>query len=233
MEKSLLITGIGSGLGEALAHYYLEEGWTLFALGRNLPYALEEHRRLHFFPCDLSLPLELETRLAPFLSQLPSPELVILNAGVLGEIEDLEKVSIPEMNRVLDVNLWANKALLDFLYRHDKPPRQVVAVSSGAAVNGNKGWGAYSISKAALNMLVKLYANEREETHFAALAPGLVSTPMLNHIIDHADPVRYPSVRKLIQGEKRPPKEAAELFARTVPLLRDYPSGTFQDVRNM
>ena len=40
------------------------------------------------------------------------------------------------------------------------------------------GWNGYALSKAALNMMMKLYAAERPGTDFSALAPGLVDTAM-------------------------------------------------------
>ena len=129
--------------------------------------------------------------------------------------------------------MWANKTVIDTLIGCGARSRQIVAVSSGAAVNGSKGWGGYSLSKAALNMLMKLYAGELTDTHITALAPGLVRTPMLEGILEEVDPGQFPSVARLQAGEKRTPEEAARLLLDIFPRLFEFESGSFVDVRNL
>jgi NAD(P)-dependent dehydrogenase (short-subunit alcohol dehydrogenase family) len=109
----------------------------------------------------------------------------------------------------------------------------VVGISSGAAVNGSKGWGAYSISKAALNMLLKVYAKEHTRTHFCALAPGVVDTPMVRHILNEADEKTYPSVARLKSGPILTPDAAAKRLFEAFAKLLEYESGSFVDVRKM
>ena len=70
-------------------------------------------------------------------------------------------------------------------------------------MNGSKGWGAYSLSKAGLNMLLKVYAKEMPETHFTALAPGIIDTPMVQHIIKNVNDEIYPSVSTLEYFHRR------------------------------
>lgn len=53
LMQRILITGIGSGLGKALAEYYLARDAQVYALGRHLPEDLKEHPRLRFQSCDL------------------------------------------------------------------------------------------------------------------------------------------------------------------------------------
>ncbi|MBT5707324.1 MAG: SDR family NAD(P)-dependent oxidoreductase, partial [Verrucomicrobia bacterium] len=118
----------------------------------------------------------------------------------------------------------------------DLPIAQVVAVSSGASVNGNRGWGGYSISKAALNMLVKLYASERQDIHFCALAPGLVDTDMQEHIRTLPDDTPFPSVARLKEAsgtDAMPdPQTAGRSFLETVDRLPGLiESGSFADIR--
>ena len=112
-------------------------------------------------------------------------------------------------------------------------------ISSGAAVNGNKGWGAYALSKATLNMLAKLYAHEFPETHVCALAPGLVDTAMQDYLCDSqlVDADRFPSVNTLrdARGTASMPTAAqiaSQITAKTAD-LRAHPSGSFLDVRNL
>jgi benzil reductase ((S)-benzoin forming) len=137
----------------------------------------------------------------------------------------------------MDVNVWANKILIETLFREVKKIQQVVAVSSGAAVSGARGWNAYSLSKATLNMLINLYAKEYTDTHFCALAPGLVDTGMQDYIYSLEDHDKYPVVQYLKEakgtGKMPKPDKAARVFAKAVESAKNHESGTFLDVRKL
>ncbi len=233
MGKNVFITGIGSGLGRALTTLFLKKGYTVYALSRHLPEELEKEVNLSFKKCDLSDLENVKCCVKDLLQDIDSIEIAILNAGILGEIKDMFDTSLKELNQIMDVNVWANKLILDTLIELKIPVKQIVAISSGAAVNCNRGWSGYSISKAALNCLIKLYAREMEKTHLIALAPGLVLTPMLNYILENVDENKFPSVKRLKQSPKRTSEEAAELLYKIFPELLDYESGSFLDVRKM
>lgn len=228
---NILITGVSSGLGAALATEYLENGDTVYAIGKNIPHKLDHYPHFFFFPYDLSETFMIQSTLTEFL-QNRSFDLVILNAGVLGDIQPLSQIDLTDLKDVMEINLWANKELIDTLHKHAQV-KQVVGISSGAAVNGSKGWGAYSLSKAALNMLLKIYAKEIPETHFTALAPGVIHTPMVQHILENVNTEVYPSAKRLKEGEIRSPQKAAKLLINTFPKLLAYESGNFLDVRTM
>jgi len=229
--KKILITGVGSGLGEALAKAYIEEGDTVYAIGRKYPEELHAHPRFFFFPYDLSETLTLQASIREFISGHHF-DLVILNAGVLGEIRTLNESDLLDIKEVMEVNVWANKELIDALSRF-AAAKQIVGISSGAAVNGSKGWGAYSLSKSALNMLLNVYAKELPQIHFTALAPGVIRTPMVEHILNDVDEERYPSVQRLRENTIRTPDEAAQLLIATFEKLLKYESGSFLDIRTM
>ncbi len=238
MPQTVLITGTSSGIGEALAARYLESGWNVWGVSRRPNAKLEEFEQYRFLSLDLTDWSKVESEAPKFFSENDSLELVILNAGALGEIRDMSRVSLDELNRLMDINVWANKILLDILFGSISEIRQVVAISSGAAVNGNRGWNGYSISKAALNMLIQLYAREQESTHFCALAPGLVDTAMQDYLCELPEDPRYLAVEKLKAArntEAMPsPEKAATMLQDTISRLPDLvESGKFADVRTM
>ncbi len=233
---NVFITGIGSGLGLALAEEFLKRGYKVFALSRRLPEKLRGNPNLVFEMCDLSVHEEVYYRARKLLEGVNKTlPWVVLNAGVLGELSEMRNVPLKELKEVFDVNLWANKILFDLLedLQGERNLRvgQVIAISSGAAVNCNKGWNAYSMSKAALNCMVKLYHWEFERSHLISLAPGLILTPMLKHIIEEVEAERFPSVRRLQQAPKHTPESAAKMLLEVFPNLNRFPSGEFVDVR--
>jgi len=229
--QNVLITGIGSGIGEALAREYLEQGYQVYAIGRSFPKMLDAHPHFFFFPYDLSKTFMLKDTIKDFVKGHIF-ELSILNAGVLGDIQTLQQTELAQIKEVMELNVWANKELIDTLSSF-ATVRQIVGISSGAAVNGSKGWGAYSLSKSGLNMLLNVYAKELPDIHFTALAPGVIETPMVQHIIDDVDDITFPSAKKLKEGRIQTPEEAAKLLIHTFPKLLDYESGSFLDVRTM
>jgi len=230
MQK-ILITGIGSGLGEALAKAYLERGDEVYAIGRTFPKQFDHYTNFFFFPYDLSQTFLINSDLQPFVRN-HTFDLVILNAGILGEIATLSQTDLFVIKDVMELNVWANKELIDTLSSH-ATVKQIVGISSGAAVNGSKGWGAYSLSKATLNMLLKVYAKELPQIHFTALAPGVIKTPMIEHIIKKVDDKKFPSAKQLKDGYIQTPEEAAKNLLFVIPKLLAYESGHFVDVREM
>lgn len=196
-QKTVLITGVSRGLGYGIAFACLRRGDTVLGLGRNNARELASHEAFQFARADVTDDGQCAAALATLLRDRDRLDCVILNAGILGTIADMGEQSMETMKEVMEVNLWANKSLLDRLYELDIPVHQIVAISSGASVNGSRGWGGYSLSKAALNMLVKLYAKEREDIHITALAPGLIDTGMQDQIRAMPDDAKFPSVATL------------------------------------
>ena len=229
--QNILITGIGSGLGEALAKAYLDQGDAVYAIGRAFPKQFDHYPHFVFFPYDLSQTFLINSDIQTFVKN-HTFDLVILNAGILGPIETLQHTELSKIKEVMELNVWANKELIDTLSAYANV-KQVVAISSGAAVNGSKGWGAYSLSKSSLNMLINVYAKELTDIHFSALAPGIIRTPMVETIIEKVDDQEFPSAKKLKESHIQSPDEAAQNLLFTFPKLLDYESGTFLDVRTM
>ena len=230
--KNILITGVSSGLGLALAEEYLSQGDAVYAVGKTLPKHLDSNPHFFFFPYDLSETFMIRDTLSTFFAN-HSFDIVILNAGVLGEIQTLDETVLTDIKDVMEINVWANKELIDTLAQSAQYVSQVIGISSGAAVNGSKGWGAYSLSKSGLNMLLNLYSKELPEIHFTALAPGIIDTPMVQHIMNSVNEESFPSAKQLKEGDIQTPQFAAKRLIHLFPKLLEYASGSFLDVRTM
>jgi len=234
---NILITGTSSGLGYGLAKHYLNNNHQVFGISRSQNTELNSYKNFKFLSHDISRFDEMKPKLAAFLEKEEKLDLLILNAGILNEIKDLYFTSLEEIKKVMDVNVWANKILIDLLFRRLQSIDQIVAISSGASVSGSRGWNAYSLSKATLNMLVNLYAKEFTNTHFCALAPGLIDSPMQEYIFSLPDEKNFPTVKKLKeakQSNQMPSiEDAAEIVSKAIKKVRNYESGSFLDVRKM
>ena len=232
---SVFITGVSSGIGLGPVLKYLSSGFKVYGISRRP--CPEVHENLKAVEADIIDTPNVPGKLFELLGGVKELDLVVLNAGVLGKIAHMKDVSLSEMKEVMDINLWGNKTVLDWLFKHVPTVKQVVAISSGAAVNGNKGWNAYSLSKAALNMMVKLYAVEQTETHFMSFAPGLVDTAMQDYLCSLDEAEEYPSLGRIkaCRGtENMPaPDELAERLPAVFDKLHSYESGSFIDIRKM
>ncbi len=230
-QPTAFITGTSDGLGRALAAALLADGWQVHGCSRR-PADLPGLRQT----CgDLTAHDRVPDLLDALLGDLPRLELVVLNAGILGEIRLLTQTTLADVKRVMEVNLWANKTIMDWLHDWGRPIEQIIMISSGAAVLGNKGWGGYALSKAALNMLAKLYAHEFPDTHLCALAPGIIDSRMMDHLCEEADAKAFPALQRLREARGTPamatPAEAAARILSVRERLRDHPSGSFVDIR--
>jgi NAD(P)-dependent dehydrogenase (short-subunit alcohol dehydrogenase family) len=149
----------------------------------------------------------------------------------------MQATPLADLRETMEINVWSNKWLLDSLFTKQRRIGQVVAISSGASQFGSRGWNGYSVSKAALNMLIKLYAGERCETHFTSLAPGLVDTAMQDYLTNlPADPRYEPlEILKAAKGTDQMPDgvDAARKLVKTFPSLLKIESGSYADIRKL
>jgi len=229
MKKQILITGCSSGFGLALTHLYLDKGYRVFGVSRTNPNI--ENENFIFQSCDLQELSTIKQNLSGFLQKIKTLELVYLNAGMLGEIKSSLEISTEELKKVYELNVYANKELLDILRGIDV--KTIIGISSGAAVNGSKGWAGYSLSKAGLNMLLNLYAKEMTQTKLLAVAPGVIETAMTDVIRYELDDVEFPSAKKLKEGTIQTPKEAAIRMDQFTAKIEKFESGSFVDVRDI
>lgn len=230
---NILITGHSRGLGAALAAAHLAAGDSVYGVARSAGSAGDSG--LREVSCDLAT-----DGAGAILSSLVAPdvplECVYLNAGVLGPIAPMRAVSRETLESVMAINVWAAKQVLDWLIGRPLAPARVVALSSGAATSGNYGWGPYALSKAALNMLVRLYAQEMPDTHIVALAPGYVDTAMQAQI-RAASATEFPSLQRLQDAvgttAMQSPATAAAAIIDALPRLAQEPSGSYVDLRHL
>ena len=229
MKKNILITGCSSGLGLALTNYYLQKGLKVYGISRNKP-EIQNQNFIHI-SFDLSQISEIKTSLTTILKEIKNLDLVFLNAGMLGKIKILQELSIEEMQEVYNLNVYANKELLDILMQIDV--KNIFIISSGASKTGYKGWGSYSLSKAGVNMLVNLYSNEMFNTKIIALAPGVIKTPMTDYIRFELDENIFTSAKKLNEGLVQTAFETAIKIDAFINRIDEFETGSYVDIRQI
>jgi NAD(P)-dependent dehydrogenase (short-subunit alcohol dehydrogenase family) len=120
-------------------------------------------------------------------------DVVIHNASLLGRtpLRELTETECEDFTRVLEANLLGpfrlTKAVVGSMVLRGRG--LVIAISSDAAVEAYPGWGAYGVSKAALDHLQRTWAAELEGTGVRVLSvdPGEMDTRMHAEAMPDAD----------------------------------------------
>ena len=200
--RTALITGGSRGIGRAIALRFAAEGAHLVLVARTLG-GLEEIddriRKAHgddraatLLELDMT-DLDSADRIGPTLAErFGHLDIVVGNAGLLGEMAPINHIDAKVWIDVVDVNLNANCRLIrttDPLLRQSNAGRAIF-VTSGAARGKRPYWGAYAVSKAALEMMVTCWAAETEETNMKInlLDPGATRTSMRAEAYPGEDP---------------------------------------------
>jgi benzil reductase ((S)-benzoin forming) len=221
--KTILITGVSSGIGEALVRAYASDACAIIGIGRSCSFSAANFR---FVPCDLSDRKAVE---ALQLDLSNASELLLFNnAGMIGEISRLSEQSSDICAVVLQVNTLAPIELTRqvAVAAGDQIPLTVVNISSGAGRRAIPSWLAYCTSKAALDMFSEVfYAEEQERgrnTRVYAVAPGVVDTGMQAQIRS-ADSSHFSALDHFTGLKTSGGLESTDEIARKLRLMLDLP----------
>lgn len=199
-DRAVLITGASRGLGAALAR-------ELGARGARLVLAARDERRLRAVADDIrerggeahAVPADIADKeaiypLAGTAAALVGPiDVLIHNASTLGRtpLRPLLDTECEDLTRVLETNLVGPFRLTRAIAGSMALRRSgtVVHVTSDASVAAYPGWGAYSVSKAALDHLSRLWAAELDlhGVKVFSVDPGEMDTDMHEEALPGAD----------------------------------------------
>lgn len=209
--KLALVTGASRGIGRAIALGLAQAGAHLILVSRTSG-ALEElddeiqQKGLEpatLVPFDLNDGNAIDRLGAVVAERWGKLDILVGNAGALGELMPLTHMTVKDWDALLNINLNANWRLLrafDPLLRAADHGRAVF-VSSGAAQKAKPYWGPYAITKAALEKMVETYAAEvRNITNVRAnlLDPGAMRTSMRASAMPGEDPEALPHPNEII-----------------------------------
>ena len=210
-----LVTGASRGIGRAIALRYAREGADLILTARTVGALEELDDEIRAINGKTSLLVPMDLRNFDTIDQLGAGlyerygkvDVLVGNAGILGQMSPLTHTDPKAWQEVIDVNLTANWRLIrsiDPLLRQSGAGRAIF-VSSGVARDVRAYWGAYAVSKAALEMLVGIYAKEILQTNVRAnlIDPGRTRTRMRATAYPGEDPMTL-----------RTPEEIMEPFVR-------------------
>lgn len=193
-NRVIAITGASDGIGRAVALACARHGATVVLVGRS-PKKLETvYSEIVAIPsaADSTIALlDLEKAVAQDYDRLAAAIVerfgrldgLLHSAGILGTLTPLEHYDVPTWCRVMHVNVTAAFALTQVLLPALRlsPDASVVFTSSSVGRKGRAYWGAYAVSKFAVEGMSQVLASELENAtsiRVNALNPGPARTKM-------------------------------------------------------
>ncbi len=202
--KTILVTGAGDGIGRVAALTYARYGATVLLLGRTsskLEYVYDEIESLGGKQPAM-LPMNLEGATYAEMQQLEGLidkevgqlDGILHNAGVLGQLTPLEMYDVDTFAEVMKVNFTATfmltQALLPLL--KDADHGSIVFTSSTVGTHPRAFWGAYALSKQAVEGMSNIFTQETQNTtnlRFNCVNPGGTRTNMRAHAYPGENPM--------------------------------------------
>jgi NAD(P)-dependent dehydrogenase (short-subunit alcohol dehydrogenase family) len=207
-----MVTGAGSGIGRAVSLALARAGAEVILLGRTVRKLEAVHAEIAALgaPEASIAPLDLERALAADYEAVAAAiekrygrlDGLLHNAALLGTLTPIEQYDVPTFMRVMHVNVTAEfvltRQLLPLLRK--STDAAVLFTSSGVGNRGRAYWGAYSVSKFAVEGLAQVLAHELEGTSSVrvnVIDPGKVRTQMRRQAYPSETPESLPTPESL------------------------------------
>lgn len=204
-----VVTGASRGIGYFTARALAAEGAHVVAVARTVGGLEELDDEIRaaggsatLVPVDLADYDAIDRLGAAIYERWQKLDILIGNAGILGGLSPLGHVEPKTWDKVMAINVTANWRLirsLDPLLRQSDAGR-VVFLSSGAAHKCKAYWGPYSVSKAAVEALLRTYVAETLKTPITGMLvnPGPMRTAMRAQAMPGEDPQTLPHPAELV-----------------------------------
>lgn len=201
MGKNIFISGVSKGIGKEIALYHLKEGNNVYGISRTNCLELDQYPNFFHKKIDLSHLESIPSNLSSFkeLENIRNIDVVYLNAGLILDISSINELKILDFQYIMSVNLYSYKIILDyFLNIESINLNQIMISSSIAGVRARSGMSAYAVSKAALNMMISLYALEHPNLFFNVIGLCIFDSNVSRIVSIHNPKItEFPDLEKL------------------------------------
>ncbi|HEY2159089.1 MAG TPA: SDR family NAD(P)-dependent oxidoreductase [Isosphaeraceae bacterium] len=224
-----LVTGAGSGIGQASARLLAREGAKVALVGRTESELDETRGQIESaggtalaVEADVARPDAVERAVRRVEQAWGRLDVVLANAGVNGVWAPIEELDPDEWNETLAINLTGSFLTLKYaapLLKRRGGSAILVASVNGTRIFSNTGATAYACSKAGQVALAKMVALELapHRVRVNAICPGAIESPIHDkterrHIEKIKIPAEYPEGEMPLTGGKMgSPEQVARL----------------------
>ena len=213
-DRIVMVTGAGSGIGRAAAKAYAAHGATVILVGRTVSRLEEVYDEIEAagHPKPAIVPMNFEGAAVKDYEELAMTlednfgrlDGLLHNAGILGARSPVELYDPETWNKVMHVNATApfllSRAMIPLLRKSEDA--SMIFTSSGVGRQARAYWGAYAVSKFAVEGLAQLLADElddeRHNIRVNSLNPGATRTGMRVLAYPAEDPKKNPEPEALM-----------------------------------
>ena len=206
-NKTILLTGSGSGIGRTAAVTLAKYGAQLVLISKDLHKLESLHEEIvsqglkepliHSMDFENAEEEEYQQIKVAIKDRFERLDGLINNAGILGEKKSLEQYNYSVWKKVMTINLESSflltKTLLSLL--NHSGLSSIIFTSSGVGKKGRAYWGAYAVSKFATEGMMEVLADELENTsniRVNSVNPGPIRTRMRETAYPAEDPNTNP-----------------------------------------
>ncbi|MBV9279361.1 MAG: SDR family oxidoreductase [Chloroflexi bacterium] len=219
-DKVTLITGAGSGIGQAMARLFAQEGSAVFAADLDEGAAQETVRQIihgnsQAFGGDVSRTEDVRRMVDACLQRFGRVDILCNNAGI-GSTQTVVDTPEEVWDRVFEVNVRGTYLCCKYVIPHmiEAGGGVIVNIASVAGLVGLKNRAAYCASKGALVTLTKAVAVDHvsQNVRCNCICPGTVDSPWVQRLLGAApDPAaeRAALVARQPMGRLGTPEEVA------------------------
>ncbi len=213
-DRIIMVTGAGSGIGRAAALAYAAHGATVILVGRTVSKLEKVYDEIEAagHPQPAIVPMNFEGAAVKDYEELAMTleenfdrlDGILHNAAILGDRSPVELYDPEVWNKVMHVNATApfllSRAMIPLLRK--STDASVIFTSSGVGRKAKAYWGAYAVSKFAVEGLSQLMADElddeRHNVRVNSLNPGATRTNMRAHAYPAENPEQNPAPEELM-----------------------------------
>ncbi len=185
LERTILVTGVSSGIGLAVAEQLLKYGHTVLGIARRANQVLAKYPRFVSIVLDVSQLDVLPQKIKELQQAYPALDAVIFCAGK-GQFGAIEQFSYEQIDALMTLNftsqVYLTKALLPDFKR--KAQSDLIYIGSEAALKGSRNGAMYCASKFALRGFTQALREDcgKSNVRVSLINPGMVKTPFFNEL---------------------------------------------------
>lgn len=229
-----IISGGSRGLGASLINSLSTASNKVFSLSRS-------KSKGSFIKCDISKPDDIENAINGLFSRLDlkqySSITLINNAGTIDPIGPVSDFDMSRVIQNISINFSAVVLLSQLLIKHIQEleiPKNIINISSGAALKPYAGWSLYCAAKAGVEHFGRCLSVEQEQhahpINIWNINPGVMDTGM-QKLIRETEKDKFPTVQRFLDFKKngalKSPDDIAQLIIDAIHSGKLKTGGTF------
>jgi 3-oxoacyl-[acyl-carrier protein] reductase len=185
--KGAIVTGASGGIGRAIAARLARDGFGVVVGYAGRPASAEAvvaeitaaGGRAVAVRADVSQPADVLRLFTESVAALGSIDVVVNSAGIMA-VRPIADGNVEEFDRAIAINLRGAFLVLGQAARHVQPGGRIIALSTSVIATAFPGYGPYIASKAGVEGMVHVLANELRGRNITVnvVAPGPVPTEL-------------------------------------------------------